>query len=168
MLKISKKTALCLALALLPMQAYAQGSVKDAANRIAACVKARNAEACRENITASSADIFDRFASYDLMDCLPQSATYISSKPDGSAMQVRAAVTTGDKKSNVRLLFQQEEEEWKLDIPGTLREGIGENWESQLNATEQVYQMLKGQMGDKLNCTMIRNLGSGLTAKTSN
>lgn len=162
-----KISSLILLAALLPQPAFAE-TVKDAANRVTACIKARDAQTCRDNITASSVDIYNRFVSYDLMDCLPQKAAYVSSTPKGDAMLVRATVTTNDKKSNVRLIFQQEEDRWKLDIPETLRQGIGDNWEGQVNATEQVYLMLKKQMGGQLNCSMIRNLGAGLTTHASN
>ena len=147
--------------------AKSEDAVKIAAIRIATCVESRNEAACRDNITASSISLFSRFANYDLMDCLPQSVTYLSKKPMKKSMQVRAQATTNDKKTNVRLVFQQEENVWKLDIPESLRQGIGENWESQLNATEQVYLLLKAQMGDKLNCGMIRNLASGLVSDKS-
>lgn len=142
---------------------YAADGVKEAANRVASCIQSRNAPACRENITASSLELFNRFEGYDLMDCLPQKATYIAKKPLENSMQVRVQVTTNEKKSIVRLIFQQEEEAWKLDIPESLRAGIGNNWENELNATEQLYLMLKSQMGSNLNCGMIRNLASGLT-----
>ena len=160
------RTTLLLSLIANPAFALAktEDTVKTAANRIAACVESRNANDCRENITASSASLFNRFVNYNLMDCLPQSVTYLSKKPIKKAMQVRVQTTSNDKKTIARLIFQQEENTWKLDIPESLRQGIGENWESQLNATEQVYLMLKGQMGDKINCGMIRNLASGLTA----
>lgn len=155
-------------LAFLPLSAHADEKVKSAANRLAACVQDRDAQTCRDNITASSVPLFDRFSEYGLMDCLPQSVSYVSQKPEGDAVLVRASATSNEKKSTVRLIFQQEEDQWKLDIPETLRRGIGDNWEKQVNATEQVYLMLKTQMGDNLNCTMIRNLGAGLTAKTKN
>lgn len=163
-----QRTLIMLWCLLIPCAALATDtSVKTAVNEVAVCVHDRNAQACRNTITASSLGLFNRFVSYDLMDCLPQSAAYLSQKAEGTAMQVRATITTNDKKTIVRLIFQQEEDQWKLDIPETLRRGMGDNWEGQLNATEQVYLMLRSQMGDKLNCTMIRNLGTGLTATKS-
>lgn len=159
--------ALC-AFTLLPLAAHAADKrVQETASRLSACVRDRSAETCRDNMTASSVALFDRFASYNLMDCLPQSATYLSQKPEGAAMLVRATVVTNEKKSVVKLIFQQEEDRWKLDLPETLRRGIGENWEGQVDATEKVYLLLRSQMGDNLNCTMIRNLGAGLTATAS-
>jgi len=164
---MAKKTIILWAMLLLPAQANAADSIKDAATRVATCVQKRDVTTCRDNITASSVELFNRFASHDLLDCLPQTASYVSSKAEGETMQVRAHITTGQTKSTIRLTFQQEEDTWKLDIPETLRHGIGETWESQLAATEQVYLMLRSQMGDNLNCSMIRNLGTGLAAGTT-
>ena len=151
------------AMTLWSAQAMAADAIKTAATRVATCVQKRDVTSCRENITASSIELFDRFTDYDLLDCLPQTASYLSSKADGKTMQVKANITTGQTKSTIRLTFQMEEDKWKLDIPETLRRGIGERWEGQLKATEQVYLMLRSQMGDNLNCSMIRNLGSGLS-----
>ncbi len=156
--------SLLLLLAFLPATAWADDDIKTATTRMAACVHNRDASTCRQNITASSTAILDRFASYDLMDCLPQDAAYQSSKQEGDAMIVRATTTTDAKKNTIRLVFQQEEEEWKLDIPESLRRGLGDNWEQRLNGVEQVYLVLRSQMGGNLNCAMIRKLGTGLTA----
>ena len=140
-------------------------AVQEAAIRVADCVNTRDADACRSEITANSARMFERFVSYNLMDCLPQHATFVSSKPDGAMMRVRATVMMGDKESTVRLIFQQEKGQWKLDIPETLHQGLGANWQNQLDATEQLYLMLRSQMGDTLNCEMVTKLGSGMASK---
>jgi hypothetical protein len=164
-MKRSKLFIIAAALAFAPLTASAHpDDIRNAIGQIAKCVKSRDANACRDHITASSADLYNRFTGYGLMDCLPQDVTYLSHKTDTGGAEVRAQTRIDDKQHNIRVVLQDEEGEWKLDIPESLRRGIGPKWETQLDATEQVYLMLKSQMGDNLNCTMIRNLGAGLTA----
>ncbi|MBY0406922.1 MAG: hypothetical protein K2Q01_04470 [Rickettsiales bacterium] len=141
-------------------------TVKAATARLAACVQARDVSACRENLTAGSVELYDRFTGYDLMDCLPEEARYRSHVAEGEdTALVRAYVTSGGKKNGVRLVMQQEEDKWKLDIPESLHRGLGEKWEDQLNATEQVYLLLRSQLGDRLNCASIRGLAAGMSGE---
>ena len=76
----------------------------------------------------------------------------------------RTRVAVSKKEYAVQLALVQEQGQWKLDLPETLRRGIGPQWQDRLSAVEQLYLLLKSQLGDKLNCEAIRGLGGGLTA----
>lgn len=126
--------------------------------RLSTCLGADRLMDCRSYITASSVELFDRFESYKLADCLPKSLEYVSEKTQRSHMAVRSRFQSGGKPHIARLLLVEEENQWKLDIPETLRSGLGENWETQLNATEQVFLLMRQQMGGNLNCAVLQNL----------
>lgn len=127
---------------------------KQAFDALNQCVKASDAATCRTLITASSAPLYDRFISYGLLHCLPKEVAYISEEPAGNYTIIRAAT---DKKT-LRLSFVEEAGLWKLDIPNTLQAGIGANWQKQVNMTEQLYLLMRQQMGGQLDCGMVRGL----------
>ncbi len=46
----------------------------------------------------------------------------------------------------------------KIDIPLSFRRGLGDDWESKIQLSEQLYLMMKQNMGDKLTCDMLDDL----------
>jgi hypothetical protein len=126
--------------------------------RIIQCVKKEDTHGCRQLLTASSVSLYDRFVSYDLMRCLPKNASYISHQKSNGAVILRASATVGGNKRYMRLMLSEEEGQWKLDVPESLRLGMGENWEKQIQMTEQLYLVMKQQMGVQLTCEMAENL----------
>ena len=128
--------------------------------RINQCAQKEDTVGCRELITASSVDVYDRFVSYGLMKCLPKNVTYFSQENKGNQVIIRASVTTGENKRFMRLVFVEEEGQWKLDVPESLHIGLGDKWEQQLNLTEQIYVVMQQQMGGQLNCSIIQNLAN--------
>ncbi len=144
-------TCLFLLFLALPAEAATPRQTFDALN---ACVKKDDAPACREQVTASSVELYDRFAGYGLLHCLPQDAAYISEKKSGAHRLVRAQTGEG----MVRLLFVEEEGAWKLDVPETLHTGLGPKWRQRVNAIEQVYVMMKTKLGSRMNCALVQGL----------
>lgn len=134
-------------------------SAKDSFTRLKSCVSTNQPGACREQITASSVEMFDRFASYGLLSCLPSDATYVSQAKTGEYTVVRASTKQlGQKPKNLRLVFAKEENDWKLDIPESLHGALGEKWEQQVTLTEQLYLALKAQLGEQMGCGAVRKL----------
>lgn len=138
--------------------AYATGAAKDSFYRIDDCVKKEDTQGCKDLFTASSFPLYDRFASYGLMNCLPKDAQYVSQKEDGSYIMIRASATDLGNKRFMRMYFVKEEGEWKLDVPYSLSQSMGKNWQKQLEMIENFYLLMKQQFGSKLDCNTIRNL----------
>ncbi|NBX04058.1 MAG: hypothetical protein EBR02_08400 [Alphaproteobacteria bacterium] len=107
-------------------------------------------------LTPNSHALFDRVAGYDVLGCLPKKTEYISEQQAGSYTLVRAKTQLGNTPRFLKLAFTG----GKLDIPYSLRMALGESWEKQVNATEQIYLMLRAQFGGKLNCNTVQGLVS--------
>jgi len=133
-------------------------SPRQSFDRLNYCIQNHSLPECRMHVTASSVEIYDRFASYDLARCLPKSAAYVSAKTTGDRSLIRASTGEPDNKRYMRLVFSEEEGQWKFDLPESLRIGMGENWHKQLNASEQIYLMMKSQFGGRLNCDALQSL----------
>jgi hypothetical protein len=58
----------------------------------------------------------------------------------------------------MRLAFKPDGDDWKLDVPESLRIGMGENWQKQVDTTEQIYLVLRAQFGGELNCQAVQAL----------
>lgn len=142
---------------MLPCSAFA-ASVKDDASALATCVEARDEKACAARVTESSKPLFTKVTGYKLMDCLPESMSYLShtTKKSISRVAMRAAVSGSEYR--VLLSFRKEGESYKLDLPDTLLQGLGKEWKARVDTTEKLYLFLKSQLGDKLNCDSIRAL----------
>ncbi len=143
-------------------------SPRESFDRINACIKKQDTSTCRQHVTASSIQLYDRFVSYGLTDCLPKDANFVSQTPAGKSVLIRASTNDGGKERFMRLLFVQEEDRWKLDVPESLHTAMGDNWQNQVNLIEQIYLLMKQNMGDKLNCTMIRDMARSKSQKANN
>jgi hypothetical protein len=151
--------ALCASLlALAPAAAYAGSTPQESFDAVSQCLHRHDTKHCRSQLTADSLSIYDRFVSYGLVQCIPADVTMVSQEPRDRAMLIRASAQVNDKKRIMRLIFVQDKNDWKLDIPESLHSAMGDNWESQVAMTEQLYLMLRPQMGDQINCSMIQNL----------
>ena len=108
---------------------------------------------------ASPKDSFER-----INQCVqkenPQNASYISQQNIGKNIVIHANSAQGNTRNSMRLIFTQEEGQWKLNVPESLHLGLGDNWEQQLNLTEQAYLIMKQQMGMQLSCDAINNLAN--------
>lgn len=133
-------------------------SAKNSFERINGCVQKNDSQSCQDLVTASSASLYSRFMSYGLMNCLPKDAKYVSQQWVDGGVIVRASATDMGKQRVMRLVFVDEEGEWKLDTPESLRMAMGKNWQQQIDLAEQLYLLMKKQFGGKLDCQTIRNL----------
>jgi len=124
------------------------------------CIMENDPAYCHSILTPDSLSYFDRFTSYKLMPCLPTDFTYVSEEPAGDNIMARVSMPEGPGKAYVaRLVFVNSPDgNPKLSLPLSFRRGLGENWENNLQLSEQLYLMMKQNMGDKLTCDMLNDL----------
>jgi hypothetical protein len=139
-------------------------TAKDAFTRLNSCLLNKPPANCRGLFTTSSLELYDRISGYDVMDCLPKETEYVSQQETGKYTMVRASTKLGQTIRYLRLAFIKERNGFKLDAPYSLRLAIGENWQKQVQMTENIYLMLKSQLGGKLNCAAVQGLAAGNAA----
>ena len=126
---------------------------------LAAAVKANDAAKARAYLTQDSQSLYDRFVSYKLLACVPKDTVFVSEQPQGSYRLLKGSLTDlANKKRTARLLFSKENGEWKLNLPLTLRNGLGKNWQNQVHLSEQLFLIIRKQTGGTFNCNDIREL----------
>ena len=119
------------------------------------CIIENNTPYCRSILTPSSYDIFDRFVSYKLMPCLPTDFVYDSEETVGPRTTVKATMPASNKTHFVfRIVFQDN----KIDIPESFHVGLGDKWENKIQLAEQLYLMMRQNLGDKLTCDQLNDL----------
>ncbi len=102
--------------------------------------------------------MYDRFNKYGLADCLPDDVTFVSEEKGKEQTTIRAKTDVNGQLRYMRLVFSREEDQWKFDLPASLKRGMGEKWEQKVAMTEALYLALQQQMGGKLDCTTARSL----------
>jgi len=123
------------------------------------CVMENDPSYCRSILTPDSYELFDRFASYKLMPCLPTDFSYAGEKISGEGRVVKATMSAGSSTQYVlRLVFADTPQGPKLNIPESLKHGLGDNWQNKIHLSEQLYLMMRQNMGDKLTCDMLNDL----------
>jgi hypothetical protein len=133
-------------------------TAQDTFKQLHQCIKSEKLYQCREDITADSVTLYDRFDSYGLVNCLPDDITFVSEKRSKEQAIVRAKTTINKEMRFLRLVFSDEEGRWKFDIPSSLKQAIGDDWENKVKVTEQLYLVLRKQFGNKLDCASVRAL----------
>ncbi len=123
------------------------------------CVMQNNIKLCHETMTPNSYEILDKFSRYQLMPCLPTDFHYVGEQAAGDRITVRAEMPA-DNKTNYtfRMVFVNSDNKMKLDLPETLRTGLGENWKNKVDMSEQIFLLMKQNMKDKLTCDVLRDL----------
>lgn len=146
---------------LISTNSFANASIpEDSFNQLNECVHKKNLQGCRDLVTASSSSLYARFISYGVTSCLPKNAEYVSEQDMGEQVVILASVTDNGKRRYGRLVFVEEGEGWKLDIPESLRMAMGKNWQEQLNFVEKIYLVMREDFGKKLkiDCQVLRQL----------
>lgn len=155
------KRLLALLLALLPLAAQAQ-SPQQGFDALAQAIREDKPDAGKAHVTADSAPLYDRFVSYGLFPCLPKDAAFISEQSAGGSSVVRASLTApSGAKQIANLTFSKEGEQWKFNLPASLQRGLGERWDTKVHNAEQLYLLLRQQLGDKLTCAAIQDIVKG-------
>lgn len=147
------------AFALFAMPASASNVGKEGFNGVKQCVMRNDAAFCDKVITDSSKPLFERFASHKLMPCLPTNFSYVSEKKAGGYTIVKATMPTpNNKHHNLHLAFTNQSGEVKLDVPESLRMGLGEKWQNKIQLAEQLYLLLQANAGGNLKCDQLAGL----------
>jgi hypothetical protein len=119
------------------------------------CILNNDAASCKTLLTPNSFTLFDRFASYGLLVCVPSNWTVESEKRQNASTIITASIPASNRSRYItRMVYRGN----KLDIPASLRLGMGEKWESKINLSEQLYLMMKQNMADKLTCDTIASI----------
>lgn len=116
------------------------------------CVMNNDVTLCHKAITPDSYAIADRFIYYKLMPCLPTNFTYAGENSAGGYTIVKATMPAPDNRHHtLRLAFANTQ----LDIPESLRIGLGENWQDKLNLAEQLFLMMRNNAGNQFTCDQL-------------
>ena len=146
---------LLLVLLFVPALASAQTDGMRSLAQMRKCVMDSDQKYCKSIITSDSYQYFDKFVSYKLMPCLPTDFVYESEQKSGDKMILRASIPAGGGMSQ---FFRVVISSGKIDIPESFHIGFGENWQNKIQMSEQIFLMMKQNMGDKLTCDMLTNL----------
>lgn len=135
----------------LPLPANASG--KEAFAALKRCVMENEARLCHTVLTEPSQALFDRFRSYGLMPCLPTNFSYSGEAKNGAWTVVKATMPAPDNKMHrLKLAFAGDAGVMKLDVPESLRMGLGERWQEKIQMAERIYLALGGGPGAHINC----------------
>ena len=119
------------------------------------CILNNDSGGCRSLLTTASYSLFDRFASYKLLVCVPSNWTVESQKRQGNATILTVSIPASNRSRYITKLVYQGT---KLDLPASLRLGMGEKWENKIKFSEQIYLMMKQNLGAKLTCDTISSI----------
>jgi hypothetical protein len=119
------------------------------------CVMQNNPAYCRTIMTPNSYELFDRFVSYKLMPCLPTDFNYAGEQRKGNVTIVKATMPASNK---THYIFSMVFVDNKVDIPESFHVGLGENWQNKIQLADQLYQMMRQNLGDKLTCDQLNDL----------
>jgi hypothetical protein len=123
------------------------------------CVMQNDSGYCHRIVTPSSYPWLEKFQNYKLMPCLPTDLTYDSEKTGGGITTVVTTVpVSSSQQSILRLLFVDTPSGPLLDLPRTFARGFGNNWQNKLQMAEQIYLMMRQNLGTNPSCEMLTGL----------
>lgn len=159
MVKETLKLMLLAGVLLLPVQAYATTvQPKEVLQDLQAALQEGDEEAARYYLTNNSQDIFNRFWGYQLQGCIPTSANYMGERQQGRVVFVKAGSENRNNIQYTELAFVEENGQWKMDVPESLRVAWGNQWQDRLTQMELLYLTLQSQMGGHLDCKALQGL----------
>jgi hypothetical protein len=142
-----------------PFHAFALPQGQQGLSIVKQCIMHNDPGFCRAHMTPSSYDLFDRFASYKLMPCLPTDFSYVMEKPGDGFTEVRASFPESANKVDLFwVVFATTPQGPLIDLPQTFRKGFGPKWQNRIMMAEQVYLMMRENMGDNLTCDTLTGL----------
>lgn len=123
------------------------------------CLQTEPANVCRDYLTAASATYYDKLTDYDLLRCIPTNGKVLSETPAGSYRMIKIEAHTEDgSRARTKLAYVQEDGAWKLDVPQTLRAGLGEKWKQTVDLTEQLFLAVRARGHQYVTCETIAML----------
>lgn len=123
------------------------------------CVMENDTESCHNAVTPSSQNLVDRFMGYRLMPCLPTNFTYEGDSQQAGYTIVKATMPAPDNRIHVlRLAFDTTGASPRLDVPESLRIGLGEKWQDKLQMAEQLFLFIRSNSGGNFSCNDVESL----------
>jgi len=141
---------------LFPFPALAD-TPREAFEGLSQCLS-REANSCQDYFTTSSQPLYEKVVTYDLARCVPQDAEYVSEIAQGKVKLVRVRIREGESERIARLVFSKENAIWRMNLPETLKRGLGPKWENYVTMTEQGYLFMQAQMGRPMGCDAVKAL----------
>lgn len=155
------KKILALAILLLPFQANAELVGQQGLAKIKQCIMQNNTAFCHSVLTPSSYQLFDKFAGYQLLPCLPTDFEYTSEQKAAAGETIVKASLPRDAQHNYafKMVFVGSHGAAKLDLPETLQIGLGPDWQKKMNMSEQLFLMLSQSTKNKqLTCQVLQDM----------
>lgn len=151
---------LSILLLLAPMAVHAETTGMKGVEEIKQCVVQKDLNVCHGAMTPSSYPIIDKFSSYGLMPCLPTNFTYKDETTSSTQTTVTSLLPDNGNTYLFRMVFVNSAGKVQLDLPQTLRVGLGPKWQEKLDFSEQLFLLMRQNMQDKLTCEVLHNLAS--------
>jgi len=149
--------AFTLALHCIPAAASSIG--KEGFEAIKKCVMQNSDSYCEGVITADSRELFSRFMSYKLMPCLPTNFSYMNeSKANGFTIVKASMPAPENRVYHLRMAFSGQPGDVRLDVPESLRIGLGDKWPQKINMAEQLLMLIRTNAGGSLSCDQLSSL----------
>lgn len=154
-----KKLIYIAMLAFLPFSALSAEETKEKGGEFMAVVgalegvaKKRDEKALADLLSKRSLPMARRYITYDLAGCMPSGVRYAGSRKSGNFTVVRIGRDRGDGVLETTELAFVKENGWKIDLPETFKNGLGEEWEERSRLIEAGYLLMKAQFGAQAGC----------------
>ena len=143
---------IAIALSCLGLQVQAEDTGQQDFESVRQCVMQNDENYCTSIVTPESKPLLTRFLSYKLMPCMPTDFSYAGSKPGEGYMIVKATMPAPDNRIHIIRLALRDH---LLDVPESLRIGLGEKWQDKLTMAEQMFLFIRQSSGGNFNCDML-------------
>lgn len=145
---------------LLPSAAGAfDASLQRSFNALQNAVRKADKASIRAYVTSNSLPTVERLLGYKLEGCLPKKLEYTKERYEEGYVYVTVSTPYAeDRDLTSELAFKRVGGSWKLDVPESFRNGLGNDWASTLNQAEMLYEAMQTQLGGVLRCDAIQNM----------
>ncbi|MBN8532070.1 MAG: hypothetical protein J0L97_09460 [Alphaproteobacteria bacterium] len=146
--------------------AHAAPTPTEALMTIEKAFKQGKREAWLNGLSERSRPLAKRLERYRLERAIPADWKPLDEKSEGKKAKVTVGVPhtkpgkTGWQKQ--QLTFHKEESAWKLDLPDTLQQALGPNWEKNIATAEQLYLMMEQSMGPEQSDKLLVQVLTGM------
>ncbi len=120
-----------------------------ALNHILAHTKDKQPDKAKAYLTSRSYDLYDRIYKHKLTFLIPSDVEATRNEVKDGFNYVQFIDPSSKSQQNIIMAFQNDASIEKLDLPETLRIGLGENWEASLDMIEQSYLFARQFYGEK-------------------
>lgn len=126
-------------------------------------------DAWLNGLTERSRPLATRLERYRLERAIPANWQALDEKHEGKKAKVTVGIPhTAPGKSGwqkQQITFHKESNVWKLDLPDTLEQSLGPNWEKNIATAEQFYLMMEQSMGPEQSDKFLVQVLTGMKKK---